>query len=259
MYFLEHIMGIPALFRAGQVPVHVEYGMLPGFAVSVIHAYTLPVQNANFLVLQENDIARMTQQRRDIRCDKPLSVLCADHQRAVVAGAEKSVGFLIADHAQGVASLQHPHGADERTAHVALIEVVEQVGDYLGIRLADEACAGAFQISAQGLVVFNDAVMHHRDAALHIRMGMGVEITWFAMRGPARMTDADHTLHRALGKQVFQVFQPALGLAHTDASLRPDHRHARAVIAPIRQPLQSLNKNRRGLLASNIANDSAHA
>ena len=91
----------------------------------------------------------MTQQRRDIRCDKPLSVLCADHQRAVVAGAEKSVGFLIADHAQGVASLQHPHGADERTAHVALIEVVEQVGDYLGIRLADEACAGAFQISAQ--------------------------------------------------------------------------------------------------------------
>ena len=201
----------------------------------------------------------MAEQRRNIRRNETLSVPGADDQRAVVACAVEDVRLLVADHAQRVAALQHAHGAKQRAAHIALVKMVEQMGDHLGVRLADEARAGALQISAQGFMVFDDAVVHHRDAALDVRMGMGVEVAGFAVRGPARVADADHALHRALVKQVFEVFQPALGLAHVDAPLRPDHRHACAVVAPIGKPLQSLNKNGRGLLASNIADDSAHA
>jgi hypothetical protein len=53
------------------------------------------------------------------------------------------------------------HGVEQ----VAVVQAVDQVGDHLGVGLAGEHVALGLQFGAQFVVVFDDAVVHQRDAA----------------------------------------------------------------------------------------------
>ncbi len=195
---LEHVVRIAAFFCAGQVPIHMEHRMLSAFAVCVVYADALSVQNGDLLVLQKDHIARMAQQRRDVRCDKPFSILCADDERAVVSGAIEPFRLLIADHAQGIAAFQHAHGADERLTHIAGIQMVEQMRHDLGIGLAYKARPCAFQIAPERLMVLDDTIMNDRDAAFYVRMRVRVQVAGLAMCGPSRVPDTHTAVNRAL-------------------------------------------------------------
>ena len=67
------------------------------------------------------------------------------------------------------------------------------MGDDFGVSVALEDDAVVLQLPFQSGIVFNDAVVDDGDKAVAAEMRMGVMVVGGAVRGPARMADADAT------------------------------------------------------------------
>ena len=78
----------------------------------------------------------------------------------------------------------------KQIAPVALVFVVDGVGDDFGVGLRFKRIAQALQAAALGFKVFNDAVVHHGDCAAR-NMRMGVGLGYAAVGCPAGVSDAD--------------------------------------------------------------------
>ena len=65
-----------------------------------------------------------------------------------------------------------------------------QVGNHLGVGVGTELNPLRLQLLPQQAMVFDDAVLNHRQLAASIQVGMGVALLRFAMGGPAGVTDA---------------------------------------------------------------------
>ena len=124
MNLLEHIVRIPALFSAGQIPIHMKDRVVTMIAVGVEYADPLTVQHGDLLILKENDVPGVAQQSGNIRCDEALAVPRAHDQRTVVPGAVQVARFVVAENAQRIAALQHSHSPNECALHVAVIQPV---------------------------------------------------------------------------------------------------------------------------------------
>src|SRR4051812_23556559 len=66
---------------------------------------------------------------------------------------------------------------------------IHALRDHLGGGIGGERITQVLQPLAHLLVVLDDAVMRHRDAAAHVRVG--IALGGHAVRRPARMADAD--------------------------------------------------------------------
>src|SRR6516162_10323447 len=83
--------------------------------------------------------------------------------------------------------------------------------EYLAVGLGAKGDTGAFETSAQGRGIFDDAVVDDRDAVCCIAMRMGVPVTRLAMGRPTRVCDARCTLE-ARRQQPFELAHPPLAL-----------------------------------------------
>ena len=93
-------------------------------------------------------------------------------------------------------------------------------------------------------------------ALAHLRMG--VDVVGFSVGGPAGVADTGGAGQGpALLRQIGQRLQAALGLAYLQ-TVRSAHGDAGGVIAPVFQPAQSLQQQRRRLLRTHISYDSTH-
>ena len=129
---------------------------------------------------------------------------------------------------------------------------------HLGVRLADKAAALSFQMGAQGLMVFDNAVMHDGNLALHISMGMGVAVRGFAVGGPAGVADTQASRQRMRLSQRFQRRNASRAFAYANAAVS-QHGDACAVVSPVFQSPQPVQQNGLRILRANITYDSAHA
>ena len=116
--------------------------------------------------------------------------------------------------------------------------------------------AGLDQLFLEFQVVLDDAVVHHRDVAYPV--GMGVGLGRPPVGGPAGVADAHLTLQGVLQQQVFQLLQFSQAAADGQAVIA-DHRHPRRVIAPVLQPFQPVQDDGHGLLGPQISDDAAHS
>jgi hypothetical protein len=130
------------------------------------------------------------------------------------------------------------------------------MGDDFRVRLRREAVAFFDQMLLEFQVVFDDAVMHHRDL-LHL-VGMGVGLGGAAVGSPAGVADAHLAGQRLQAQQLVQLQQFAHAAADGQAVF-PDDRHARGIIPPVFQALQAVQDNGHGLLGTQIADDAAHS
>ena len=114
------------------------------------------------------------------------------------------------------------------------------------------------ELALQLREILDDAVVYQGDASALAHMGVGVDVVGLAVGGPAGVADAQGAGQiRAVMGQVLQHLQAALGLLHLHP-LRAAHGDACGVIAPVFQPLQSVQQNGRGLLLAYISYDSTH-
>src|SRR5512134_2010912 len=88
------------------------------------------------------------------------------------------------------------HGGDQVGARAQ--SRVDQVSDQLGVGVGRDRMAVRLELGAQLAVVLHDAVVHHHDRPRLVRMR--VALGRLAVRGPARVTDADATGDRAVAE-----------------------------------------------------------
>src|SRR6185436_10030427 len=125
--------------------------------------------------------------------------------------------------------------------------------DHLGVGVRSELVAERSEPGADRLVVLDDAVVHHRDPAADVRVG--VALGGRAVRGPAGVADADGALQadreaRQLGDAAGtpDSFQTAI-----------DDGDAGRVVAAVLQPPQPFDQDRDDVTPRYRGDDSAHA
>ncbi len=129
----------------------------------------------------------------------------SDGERAALARGDHQVVVAGEDDGEREGTLQ----TAERMAHGflrtdALRQLVgDDVHDHLGVGVALEYVALGTELGFQLAEVLDDAVVHDRDLAVHVRMR--VALSRAAVRRPARVADAGMTLQRLLQQAPFKV------------------------------------------------------
>ena len=85
---------------------------------------------------------------------------------------------------------------DHRVFELAVERSLDQMREHLGVRLRLEHMALHLEHLSQGAVVLDDAVVHDRDRAGAVGVRMRVAFGRRAVRGPARVRDADRAVDR---------------------------------------------------------------
>ena len=190
---LEHEVRIAALFGSADVPVDIAVLFLDGLAVFIKDLDAVGGDEGDLAVVHICHIARMLDERSNVRGDEIAAVTVAEEQRRVLACGDEAVGRILAHDAQRVSALDAVEHAVDRGHKVpaAVIEILEQLRDDLGIGLGAEVHALRDKELLYLNIVFDDAVMHDGDVPALTQVRVGVYIVRFAMRRPARMADAE--------------------------------------------------------------------
>ncbi len=134
----------------------------------------------------------------------------------------------------------------------------DELGDDLGVGVAVEDDAFAFELALEGGVVLDDAVVDDGDEAVAAEVGVGVAVVGGAVRGPARVADAGAAGGGPIAEVPRQVLDAAGALA--EVQLRAGQRgQAGAVVAAVLQPAQAVDEDRFRFTAAGVADDAAHA
>ncbi len=208
-------------------------------------------------ILQVHRFMGVGQQGRQVGRQQQLLLAAADQDGAAIAGGEQAVGMVGEHRGEGELAAQPrqrgAHGGDR----IAGVEAGEQLGDDLGVGLAEEAHASGLQLGAQLLVVLDDAVVDHRDAPVRAHMGVGIDLGGGAMGGPAGVGDAPMRADGMAFYAIGEVLELAGGLAHLDRAVG-EHRQAGGVIAAVLEPLEGDDQHLIDVLRSDVACDPAH-
>jgi hypothetical protein len=149
---------------------------------------------------QVDDLVGGAGQRHRVRGDEVLALAHADDQRRALARGHHAVRLFAAEHGDRVGAVQ----AFDRLLHggeqVAVVHVVDQVGDDFGVGLAREYVAECGQFAAQFVVVLDDAVVDQGDAGVFFarrEVRVGILGGRGAVGGPAGVGDAGEALQAA--------------------------------------------------------------
>ena len=136
--------------------------------------------------------------------------------------------------------------------------IADQMRQHLGVGVGFEFVSGVEQFLFERVVIFDDAVVDDGDSAGLIQVRMGIFVRGRAVRGPARVADAEISLDRfGFQKSREPLANFALFLAHEQVAAA-HHGNACAVVAAIFQPPQSFKQDGRGRFFPDVSNDAAH-
>ena len=141
-------------------------------------------------VARELDGARLAEERGGVRGEERLALGEADDHRALQPGADEHARVVAVDDDEGEVALElpvrEPHGLDE----IAVVVLLDQVRDRLGVRLGREDVAELGEALAQLAVVLDDPVEDDREL-LGVLGGERVRVLLgdAAVRRPARVTE----------------------------------------------------------------------
>src|ERR1700722_14300659 len=114
--------------------------------------------------------------------------------------------------------------------------------DHFGIGLRSEYIAAALELLTQLFVVLDDAVVDERQpVARDVRVG--VAFTGDAMRGPARVGDAEVAAHRFALQGLFECAHLAHGTLAHEMPAVCEYRNAGRIVAAVFESLQSFDED----------------
>ena len=137
----------------------------------------------------------------------------ADGERAALARGNHKVVVAGKDDGEREGALQaRKRVLDGHLWSNSLAELVaDDVDDRLGVGVALEDMALGGELGLEFAEVLDDAVVHDRDLAVHVRVS--VALGGAAVGGPAGVPDAGVAAERLLQETPFEVAQLALGAA----------------------------------------------
>ena len=155
-------------------------------------AHCVSVDDRDLAVAEKEDVARVLQNRWNVRSDEKLAIAETDHDRRPLAHGDDRVRFVGVDDREGEDAAQlSDGGAHSLFERDVLFEVfLDQVGHDLGVGFGDEVVIALAQSLFELKIVFDDAVVNDDDAAGAVAMRMRVLFGRTAVCGPTRVADA---------------------------------------------------------------------
>ena len=207
-------------------------------------------------VVEIHDFVRDPHQSHGVACNEVFPFTQAHHHGRTLARAHDALGMALVENGHRISAGYARERLFERFQKIVLEIEVDQVRQHFGIGLTLHGHARGFKLGAQLSEVFDDAVVHKRNAvARDMRVRIGHHRT--AVRGPARVRDADGALH-AFGLYLFsQVLDARHAASAIDFAVAHD-RHAAAIVAAVFKAFQPLQKNGNNVPAGYAGHNSAH-
>ena len=259
---LQHEMVVSALFQLGDGQLQLLDGNLAVLPLQVHDVQRLPLlDDGDFVVVQVHEILGVVDDGRGVGRQEILAVADADGHRAALPGHDDAGGVPLFEDRDGVGA-DHllERGADGhlQRALLGFLHVFDQIDQHLGVSAAAERETVRAQGVAEHPEVLDDPVVDQGEVPRPGEVRVRIGVVGLAMGGPAGMADADRAGTVFPVQERFQVRYLALAFVDVQAAARVDHRHAGAVIAPVLQPMESLDDDRARLPLTNITYDSAH-
>ena len=250
-----------ALLRHYRVPGDPLPLRLDRVAVKVRHPHALFRQYRDLAVAEEENVARMCQDRRYVRGDKELAVAEPDNDRRPFADRDHSIRLIDRNDREGKDTAKFgnraPNGKLERKAFF-LDVMPDQMRDDLGVRLGLEVMAFGREPFLESEVILDDPIMDNDDLARLITVRMCVLLGRSAVRRPSRVADAVCPIERAQPYRLFKIAELSLGPPQFQMPALINDRNARRVVSAILELPKAIDDQRHNLLISNVSNNSAH-
>ena len=198
--FLGHEVAVIALVDQQGACHRFHPGPLHLLAGAVVDGGALAREHRPVALLQIGDLAGEGRQRDGVGAQVHLALAVADGERAALAGADHQVFLAGKDDGERERTLQMVSArlvaSHRRVARLHLVG--DQMHHHLGVGVGLELVALGGEHLLQLAEILDDAVVHHRDALAHVRVGVG--LGGAAVRRPARVADADMALQRLIGR-----------------------------------------------------------
>jgi hypothetical protein len=220
------------------------------------HAVRADVGDVPFV--EEDDPVRVGQDRRHVTCEERLAVGDADDQRHVLARADEPIRFAAMHDDEGVGPFELAKRGSRRLREVALVGVLDEMRDRLGVGLRRERVAARLERVAQLAEVLDDPVMDDGDLARAVLVGMGIQVVRAPMRGPARVRQTDRGVRRPVGDGRLEVRELARALLDEQVPRVVNQRDPRRVVAAVLEPFEPFDEDRARLTGTGISDDATH-
>ena len=186
-------MAVTALVGSVVATLEFVYRATDFLALLVPHRNTVGGNFGNIAFFQENEAVGNLLQGHGIGGNKVFLDADADDQRAAGAGTYQALRLFRTHHAEGIGTVEFLGGGGNGLQQVTafLEQVVNQVHHDFGVGFRQKLVALGDQLFAQFLVIFDDAIVHQRDVAGCV--GMGVFVGGHAVGSPAGMGNAQLT------------------------------------------------------------------
>ena len=192
---LEHEGLVTALLGGGVVPVDIgDLALERRRRRGVDELGAGSRDRHDFVVADQLDLPRLTQERRDGGCDEALPVADAHHEWALLASRDKQVGVVRGHRDERVVPAELGVRRPDGFHQLAGVVLGDQMGDDLGVGLRREVRASGRQPIAQLGVVLDDPVEDDVDPVGGVEVGVRVLLGHPAVRCPASVADADRRL-----------------------------------------------------------------
>ena len=132
------------------------------------------------------------------------------------------------------------------------------MGDDLGVGVGDEGVAFRTELLLELQEVLDDAVVDNDDVAGGVAVRVRVLLGRLAVRGPAGMPDAVGAVCRLQANGFFQLAELAGGAAEGERAVPGADGDAGGIVAAVLEASQAVNDDRRCVVGSDVADDSAH-
>jgi hypothetical protein len=261
---LEHEVVVTALLGGGEIPVDVEGAPLAGLTGEVGDLVGVGPQHHDVVLAELDRLAGVLDERRDVGTEKHLAFADAQHQRGRAARGHQDVRVGRVTEDEGERALEAAeHGAargDEVAAAAARLHLApHQVGGHLRVGVGLQIDPGGLELRAQRGEVLDDAVVHDRDVARDVRVG--VPVARATVGGPAGVADAGGTREPAPARRRelrLEVGELALLLLDPGGARAVEDGDTSRVVAAVLHPPQGLDDDREGGPVPDISDDSAH-
>src|SRR4029077_621201 len=97
------------------------------------------------------------------------------------------------------------------------------------------------------LIIFNHASVNERESTARIEMRVGIFVGHFAVCRPARVANSERTRWWVLRDQLAERSNTPRAFADLDVVPSINNGHPGRVVAPVSEPSQTVQQNRRGL------------
>ena len=268
---LEHERLVAALLGLLGVPVDRLDLALDRHAGGGEELHAVGPQDDDLVVLDELDVARVSEEGGDAGGEELLAVAATDDQRALLAGADHDARVVGGHRDERIVAAQPAVGAQDGLGQVVgLVQLTrDQVGHDLDVGLRRELDPVGEELVLELHEVLDDAVDDDVDAVVLVEVRVRVVLAHAAVGGPARMADAGGGRRRGDGDAAAEVglhglvdrraqgAQVADGPDRFEVALRLD-RDASRVIPAVLELLKTGEEDLLHRALSDVADDAAH-